>query len=50
MKEVNKNTELSNTHKKLHISDVKKCIIIDPSKVIKTKPIYIKEGWGNLFG
>jgi hypothetical protein len=46
----NKKKKGEKSDKKLHISDVRKRIVIDPSKVIKTNPIYIKEGWGNLFG
>lgn len=28
----------------------KKRITINPKKVIKTRPLMVKEGWGNLFG
>lgn len=35
--------------KQLNISDVRKRIIIDPDKVIKSNPRMIKQGWGNLF-
>jgi len=34
----------------LDLFDVRKRIVVSPEKVIKTKPIMIKEGWGNLFG